>query len=148
VLAGQPASVASDVYSLGVLLHHIATGSFPVSGRSLGDLRDAHARGARRLVRESRPDLTGELAAAIDRGAAVDVGKRFESVRAFEAALVGTADPGPARRWRVPAVAAAFVALAIVAGALWHRATTPRVSFKALDQVLIGAFDNGTGDSQ
>jgi serine/threonine protein kinase len=32
ILAGQPASVRSDVYSVGVVLHHVLTGSYPCAG--------------------------------------------------------------------------------------------------------------------
>ena len=38
VLDGAAATVQSDLYSLGVLLFHLATGSFPVTGTSLAEL--------------------------------------------------------------------------------------------------------------
>src|SRR5947207_1604288 len=68
VLAGQPASVRSDIYSLGVLLHYLATGVFPrvptiVTGR-------AEAAGARiGEPSQSRADTlpSGPIAAIIAR---------------------------------------------------------------------------------
>ncbi len=45
LFAGQPATVRSDVYSLGVLLYHLLTGTYPVTGKSLHDVRLAHERG-------------------------------------------------------------------------------------------------------
>jgi serine/threonine protein kinase/Tol biopolymer transport system component len=87
VLDGQPASVASDLYSLGVLLYHLATGSFPVSGRSPGDLHDAHARSAHVPLKQARPNLPEHLVAAIECGLATNAVGRHESARAFDAAL-------------------------------------------------------------
>ena len=53
LLAGQPPSVASDVYSVGVLLFFLVTGTHPVDGRTVTDLVLAHGLGrappARRL---------------------------------------------------------------------------------------------------
>ena len=42
VLGGRPATSQSDVYSLGVLLFHVLTGSYPVQGQNLADIRAAH----------------------------------------------------------------------------------------------------------
>ena len=87
VLDGGPTSVRSDVYSLGVLLHHLATGSFPVRASSTDALRDAHRRGLRTTVRDARPDLPPRLASIIDRATAPDEDTRFESAAAFELAM-------------------------------------------------------------
>ena len=57
LVAGQPATIASDVYAIGVLLFHLLTGRYPVEGADLGKLRAAHASGARRTVLDVRPDL-------------------------------------------------------------------------------------------
>ena len=40
VLQGQPATVRSDLYSLGVVLYHLVTGSYPVRGRTVREIRD------------------------------------------------------------------------------------------------------------
>ena len=50
VLEGQPATVRSDIYSLGVLLYHLVTGAYPVHARTLRELRRAHERGERTAV--------------------------------------------------------------------------------------------------
>ena len=45
ILNGAEASVRSDIYSLGVLLWYLLMGSYPVNGRSVDEIRRAHARG-------------------------------------------------------------------------------------------------------
>jgi serine/threonine-protein kinase len=86
VLEGSAASVRSDLYSLGVLLHKALTGSYPVNGRSLLELRIAHNR---RLVDDSytvnqvRPEIPLGLARVIDRAIDARPDRRFESTAAM-----------------------------------------------------------------
>ena len=47
IVGGHPATRQSDIYSLGVLLFRLATGRYPVEGRTLEDVRAAHAAGRR-----------------------------------------------------------------------------------------------------
>ena len=51
---GGAADRRSDIYSLGVLLFYVVSGSFPVTGRSLDQIRDAHAQGTRARLRDTR----------------------------------------------------------------------------------------------
>ena len=127
VLDGGPTSVRSDVYSLGVLLHHLATGSFPVRAASIDALRDAHRGGLRTTVRDARPDLPLRLASVIDRATATDVDARFENATAFELAMKSV-NPQRKRATLRPRswVAAAAIVLAVTAGFGWKLASTGR----------------------
>lgn len=98
VLDGAPASKASDVYGLGVLLYHLATGAFPVPGRTVRDLRDAHTRGIRTAVRQAKPGTPKRLAAVIDRATDPDRARRYQSAADFREALAAAGS----RPWTNP----------------------------------------------
>src|SRR5262245_23852990 len=79
VLAGAPATVHSDVYSVGVLLYHLVTKEYPVEGRTAEELLHAHRRGRRQLLIDRRPDLPMPFVQVVERAlAAVPV--RYASV--------------------------------------------------------------------
>ena len=67
LLTGGPASVRSDLYSLGVLLFRLTTAAFPVSGDLLSAIAASHRTGLRASVAEVRPDVPSGLAEVIDR---------------------------------------------------------------------------------
>ena len=117
VLAGEKPGVASDVYALGATLFHLLGGHAPVEGGDIGALVAAHRAGSRRRLRDLRPDLPGDLVAAVERAIEVDPARRFASAGAFEAALA----PQPASCGRFQALglaAAALLALTVVL--VWH----------------------------
>ena len=87
LFAGQEAGVQSDIYSLGVLLFHLVTASFPVGGATVQDLRQAHHEGRRRFLRDERPDLLDEFVAVVEQAISPDPRSRFQSAGAMEAAL-------------------------------------------------------------
>lgn len=91
VLFGAMATPASDLYSLGVLLFYLVTGRYPVAGRGLEQVREAHRRGDRKALRDVRADLPDAFEAVVERAVATDPAQRFQSASAFRQALRGVA---------------------------------------------------------
>ncbi len=84
---GSPATVPSDVYSLGILLFFLLTGRVPVEGRTMADLKIAHGRRAKKGLRDLRPDLPETIVQVI--GCAIDhePSGRYQTVGELEHAL-------------------------------------------------------------
>jgi serine/threonine-protein kinase len=93
VLAGEPPTIQSDLYSLGVLLFHLLTAAYPYSGADLDGLRAAHADGARAWLRDLRPDLPDALVQSIERAVDPDPARRFATAGEMERALVTSLQP-------------------------------------------------------
>lgn len=147
VLNGAPATAASDIYSLGVLLFHLATGEYPITGRTLRDIKDGHAIRSRRLLAALRPDLPPHMAAAIDRATAPEAADRWATAAEMRAAFDAAARRRPAV-WRNAAVAL-VVGVSLMTGALILRApASPRGAATRADPwLLLGAFQNAAGDT-
>ena len=147
----RPATAQSDIYSLGALLFHLATRRFPVEGRSLREIGDAHTRGDRLSLASLRGDLPSALAAVVDTALDREASQRFTTADAMACALEGCLPrmPAPPQRRRVSWLAAAILASAIGACVGWLAFRTPTVSavpFAARDFVLVTAFENRTGE--
>ena len=78
----------SDIYSIGVLLFHLVTRSYPVQGAGLDDLRAAHDRGERIDIRTARPGISRKLAGIIQRAIEPVPDRRYGSVEAMAGDLV------------------------------------------------------------
>jgi Tol biopolymer transport system component len=87
---GRPASVASDIYSLGVLLFYLLSGRMPVEGASLDELKSAHAKQQRTRLRDLRPELPDAVVQVVERAAAHLARERYQTAGELEHALVGT----------------------------------------------------------
>jgi eukaryotic-like serine/threonine-protein kinase len=87
VLSGATTTARSDVYSIGVLLYHLVTGSYPVQARDVPDLRRAHARGERTDLRKARRDVPRRLARVIERAIEPEPDRRYASADSLRAAL-------------------------------------------------------------
>lgn len=123
LLAGAPATIATDIYSLGVLLFHLLTGKYPVDGSSVREIKSAHESGARQTLLDVRPDLPEQLAHVVETAANPDPSKRYRSTGQMIAALTEAAGLGPATvegkeqpsalrfRWWILAVALAALAI-------------------------------------
>jgi serine/threonine-protein kinase len=144
----RPISAQSDLYSLGVLLFYLATQKYPVPGRSLRELRDAHAQGRRTSLSSLRPDLPKRLVEVIEKALHSDPTRRFDSAMAIRLAL----ERIPARRLlraRLQMAVCAVIAVGAVSAFTWPSLQTETVSipFVERDWVLVTAFENETGDS-
>jgi serine/threonine-protein kinase len=118
VFAGAPHTVVSDIYSLGVLLFYLATGSYPVGGSSRTEIERHHAAHAQRwLLRDLRPDLPDAFIRVVERATSERPADRFQSAGELEAALHKAIDgtriipvpPFRIRNWRALATAASVV---------------------------------------
>jgi serine/threonine-protein kinase len=146
VLRGEPATVRSDIYSLGVLLYHLVSGSYPVRARTMQDMRLAHERQDRIALRSARPDVERRLAAVIERASHPEPDRRYQTADALAAGLAPLAPRSAPHRDRPPWVirlglVAAMVLLAFVAG---DRTVSPALDARA--PLLVGAFTSTTGD--
>jgi eukaryotic-like serine/threonine-protein kinase len=129
LMLGQPASMASDVYAIGILLFYLLTKQYPVEGADFAEFRAAHALGTRRALLDVRPDLPEPLARVVEKAISASPGDRFastgqliaalsEAIGLGSAAAVGPAATKPRglRSWMLaPLVIAAAAALLLVA---------------------------------
>jgi serine/threonine-protein kinase len=122
VLAGRSATQQSDVYSLGVLLYHVLTGSYPIPSRTVADLRRAHDRTARVPVRTLRPDVPQPLARAITRACNPRPERRYTNVDALGRDLAALHHRPLMKRVRYGlAIAAALLLVALAASEMRAR---------------------------
>ncbi len=163
VFKREPATPLSDVYSLGVLLFHLTTGSYPVKGRSLAELRDRHALGTRERLRDVRPNLPPAFADVVDRALAPIPDDRFSSAAELERALVTSVAPAvedvvPAqgtwvsllrsRRTRLTAGALLVAALAVISGLSARSRLAKLVAPEHVQSLAVLPLDNLSGDPE
>jgi TolB-like protein/Tfp pilus assembly protein PilF len=121
ILAGGQASVASDVYSLGVLLFYLLTGKYPVHAESVEALKAAHSGSARRSLLDVAPRIAKPLARIVDRALAPDPRQRFASAAELQQALRGFARGSSrpvASSWHTWMAAALIAIMVAVVGVL------------------------------
>jgi serine/threonine-protein kinase len=90
--SGQPVSVLSDVYSLGVVIYELLAGDPPYSGDNFLAVAMRHVNDPVPSVASARPDVPLRLDAALRRAMAKDPDDRFESMAAFVAELESVLD--------------------------------------------------------
>ncbi len=139
VFAGHPRTPPSEIYSLGVLLYFMVTGSYPVEGDSRTQIERQHdLSGQRKSLRDVRPDLPESFIRVVERATAEKPEDRYQSAGELEAALarvlaspiheptpipIPLPVPVPSRDWKRPLAIAATVVLAVAIGVM----TVPRM---------------------
>jgi len=90
VLREGTRSVATDIYSLGVLLFHLASDTYPVYADTLDELIRALARNRGRRLDVVRDNLPNDLCQSVDRALSIDPRDRFGCVADMQRALART----------------------------------------------------------
>lgn len=141
LLDGGLPSVRSDIYSLGVLLFYLVTGTMPVTGRSLDEIAARHRRGERQRLPDLRGDLPASFVRVVERALAVDPANRFASCGEMQDALAIAADgvvPGPVRQPGAGRVVA-LLAAAVIMTAVITAAVAVRTRASAVDPSPVAA---------
>jgi serine/threonine protein kinase len=140
VFEGAQATVASDIYSLGVLLFFLVTNHHPVAASTRSELAIAHRARRRTLLRDLRADLPDAFVDVVERATAVSPDARFATAGSMQGALAAAlgmssenAAPHPSphpptttARWLTLA-AAALVSVGVgIAGLTWYSGRTPQ----------------------
>jgi TolB-like protein/Flp pilus assembly protein TadD len=88
IFSGAPATIASDVYSVGVVLYHLVTMQYPVVGESIYDIASAHERKDVTPLSDRRPELPESFTRVVDRALERDPARRYRSCGALLQDLV------------------------------------------------------------
>jgi serine/threonine protein kinase/tetratricopeptide (TPR) repeat protein len=80
-ISGRPLDHRTDIFSLGVVLHEMATGRQPFEGKSSAELISAILRDTPAPITDSRPDLPADLARIIRRCLEKDPRHRVQTAR-------------------------------------------------------------------
>jgi serine/threonine-protein kinase len=136
VLCGQQAAVRSDLYSVGVVLYHLLTGSYPVQARTMRELRRGHERRERIDVQAARRDLPSKLSRIIERAVDPQPDRRYQSAEALGADLAAL-KPRP-RVVRLAYAAGVAAVLVLVVGVAWEVGGRQLGSSKRPSALLAG----------
>lgn len=124
---GQPATAASDIYAIGVVLFHLLTSQYPYQQTSMTESSAA----PRLHLLDARPDLPESLARVVEKATAPNPAHRYASAGELIAALAPEAGSGAApiaavanapmrRTWLfAPAAVALLAAGFLAAGGYW-----------------------------
>jgi hypothetical protein len=138
VLNGDAATARSDVYSLGVLLFRLLTGSYPLTAHDLEQLHTAHATAIPLRLAVVCPELPGDVASVVERACHRDAEARFASAADFEQALAEALRRLMARRAFVASPAARW-------WGRWRRSLLAGASATAIGLFAVSALWNATG---
>ncbi len=83
IFEGEPATYASDVYSLGILAYEVLTGHRPFNGETYEQVMHGHTSGLPRPIESYRRDVPVPLARVINRAMSREPARRHVRIRDF-----------------------------------------------------------------
>jgi len=141
---GATATTATDVYGLGVLLYFLVSGQFPVAGRNLAELRQAHLDGKTTPIERVRTGLPPPYVALVNRALNGEPSRRPASAadmaEALQAIVRGQANRFARLAWRVGVIAAAI----LLAFLTWRVLSPPAAP--TVRAIAVLPIRNLTGD--
>ncbi len=167
IFRGQKASVQSDVYSVGVMLFYLVTGTFPVVAATMEQLAHGHANRLRQPLRDLRPDVPASFIGVVERALDSDPARRYRSIGELEQGLRESLDrspaqrpatesapaPKPRRRFAAPFVAAGaalallvMLVMLVMALIVWTRNSTPLAPAASVTRVAVLPFRDISSD--
>jgi serine/threonine-protein kinase len=146
VLDGSPATPATDLYSLGVLLFRLVTGQYPFPTTSANAVVEAQRAHRGKRLRDLRPQLPRDFVAIVDRALSSDPAARFQTAAEMEDALTGTlhrtGGTGRPRTAVTIAVAAVLVVATLALAGWYYRPVAPG----ALEVIGVRPLENISSD--
>ncbi len=143
---GEPATPRSDVYSLGVLLFYLVTGTHPVNSNLVEEVQSAHRGGQRKLLRDLRPDAPPAFVQCVEQLIEPDPARRVQTAGAAEAVLLRALE---GNRRTVPmwaAGVAAAIAAVVLLGIGFATLRTRWAAAPAVQSLAVLPMVNLSGD--
>jgi len=152
---GEPVGPQSDIFSLGVILYQMATGTVPFSGATPFEVMMVRVQRRPKPAKELSPDLPVYLQKIIERCLMVDPELRYQNVGQIladldsESVRSGISYRAMSRRWLKPTAAAIVVAMLLAGGGFWvyQKGRGAKVATQKPQSVLVADFVNHAGDA-